>query len=677
MPTQQWRKKYSDWVSKVSLEKLKASSSKALQTRQPMEVTGMCWYWSLMNCLGLHYRVHLYSRLCLNVQGNDWADLPAEVVEAVLDNLDEKDCWDCRLISSNWGSVVREYQSDLVIPVHPRTLWSQSMASSFRQRQAQYPRTRFTLKLARPFDFGELAELLSATVTKVWVCKSALVSERSCSDAAMLTRSIPKQLMCLSDLQNKLASCDLEVMLAIKETIPYAQELQVRKDVGIIATACTALKFQDVLVRIQLRTVLGYNLTLVVTKELAPFLHTINYHQVLHLKDELTQTSDFFTNPAGCFSSSAFKNLSSNDSPIQSLCLSDHSFPQLESSYSHMDHNISAIGALQHLTKLHLSMQTLPDFVPLAQLSGLKDLALQSGGFRTASACDVLRSNSPTLTHVLLCNCVRNSGIWDSDDYGWDSDTLRALDDLSKLQSFTIKVLSLTVKDARILSHLLRPQSIQIVLRRCARMSPEAFKVLSSSQASITHLELWELDRSGFCELQSVQSLCSLTVVRPSADITGEGLQNQPRLHTLRLVSCFALNDAGLQALILFAPMLNMLMIQQELQHKHLCPAELRDSDVLTKHGLMTVAQAPNLVYLDLQGVKITRGGEKMLENTIYAQQKSGNMQSAVAILLPKFSEQYGDQLFTPRNLHYPAFVPHPARRTNKISCSNGARVTI
>ena len=185
MPTQPWRKRYSGWVSKVGLEKLKASSSKALQITQPQEVNGLLLILLTMGCVGLHHRAQLWSRLCLIVQGNDWADLPAEVIEAVLDNLNEKDCWDCRLISSNWGIVVREYQCGLVIPVHPRTLWSQS--SSFRQRQAQYPRTRFTLKLARPFDFGELAELLSATVKKVWVCKSALASERVCSGAALLT----------------------------------------------------------------------------------------------------------------------------------------------------------------------------------------------------------------------------------------------------------------------------------------------------------------------------------------------------------------------------------------------------------------------------------------------------------------------------------------------------------
>jgi len=101
------------------------------------------------------------------------------------------------------------------------------------------------------------------------------------------------------------------------------------------------------------------------------------------------------------------------------------------------------------------------------------------------------------------------------------------------------------------------------------------------------------------------------------------------------------------------------------------CPAELNDSDALTKHGLVSVAQASNLVYLDLQGVKITRGGEKLLESTICAQQKAGKMQPAVAMVLPKFSKRYGDNVFTPECLHYPAFAPIPDGRRNIVICGN------
>ena len=75
---------------------------------------------------------------------------------------------------------MRDYQSDVVVPVDTKTFWSQS--SSFRQRQKQYPRTRFTLKLAKPLEFAACAELLSATAAKVSLSSQALpIDERKTS----------------------------------------------------------------------------------------------------------------------------------------------------------------------------------------------------------------------------------------------------------------------------------------------------------------------------------------------------------------------------------------------------------------------------------------------------------------------------------------------------------------
>ena len=110
------------------------------------------------------------------MQGNGWADLPGEVIEEVLDILCAKDRWNSRLISSNWGHVVREYECDVVVSVDAKTLLSQS--SSFRQRQKQYPRTRFTLKLAKPLGFDECAALLSTTAARVR--QQALLEELKC-----------------------------------------------------------------------------------------------------------------------------------------------------------------------------------------------------------------------------------------------------------------------------------------------------------------------------------------------------------------------------------------------------------------------------------------------------------------------------------------------------------------
>ena len=448
-------------------------------------------------------------------------------------------------------------------------------------------------------------------------------------------------------MQDKLANCDLQLTLVTKEFISSAQVLQVCKDVKSIAASSNSLQGQDVMIRIRLRAVLGYELAVLISKELGPFLHSVDYHQAFDLAAELTKTSDFFNNPASFFSSAAFRNLSAGSSPLQSLCLSDHSLPQCEACQGiALENSIGAIAELQHLTRLHLSIKARTDFDPLAQLSGLQDLALQSDS-RSASACGVMNSSRQTLQRVILTS------------RGWDTATLSALDTLPKLRTLTIKVLSMAVEDAIVLSHLLQPDSIQIMLRKCSKMAPEAFTILSSSQANITHLEVWEMENACLCKLQSMQSLTGLTI--------GEALVSQPNLDTLRLVSCFALTDAGLRSLLAAAPLVKMLLIQQELQHT--CPTQLSDSDTLTKHGLVSIAQASNLVYLDLQGVKITKGGEKLLESNICAQQKAGKLQPAVAMVLPKFSRRYGDNVFTPECLHYPAFALIPDGRRNLIIC--------
>ena len=458
-------------------------------------------------------------------------------------------------------------------------------------------------------------------------------------------------------LQDKLSECDIEATLASLDDQSANQVLAICQDVKDLAAACKALLAKDVHVCLRLRAVLGYELTTMVTKELAPFLHSVDYHRALQLSGELNKSSDFFLKPAACFCQAAFNNLSSNNSPIQSLCLSDRSMHELEPSKGvSLENSIAAIASLHHLTKLHLTILARTDFEPLAQLKGLQDLALQSDS-RAASATDVLRSNSQTLHTVKLVS------------RGWNADTLTTLLDLPKLQTFTIKVLSLCVDDAQTLSRLLRPSSVQLMLRKCAKMKPEAFKILTSGQATITHLELWELEPACFCALQTMPSLQALTVARPSASFTGEGLAQQPALSTLRLVSCFTLSNDGLHGLITSTPILRMLLIQQELQHA--CPAEFREQETLTKHGLVSIVAASQLEIADFRGVKVTRGGEKLLESSIIAQQKAGKMLPAVVLMLPKFSKRLGDHVFSPDSLHYPSFVPRLEGRTNTVICGS------
>ena len=161
-----WFKNASSWAVKAGLEKLKPTSTRSLQIDQhPIEVR------LLAAILRIVHSSTSGKAKCLMVidntvslQGNGWADIPAEVIEKVLDNLSAQDRWNSRLISSNWGTVVRDCECSVVLPVDQTTLWSR--ATSFRQRQKQYPRTRFTLKLAKAFGFAGFAELLSSTVIK-------------------------------------------------------------------------------------------------------------------------------------------------------------------------------------------------------------------------------------------------------------------------------------------------------------------------------------------------------------------------------------------------------------------------------------------------------------------------------------------------------------------------------
>ena len=433
--------------------------------------------------------------------------------------------------------------------------------------------------------------------------------------------------------------------------------IQVCKDVKSIASAASTLQQQDVRVFINLQAVLAYELTLMLVKELCPFLLSINCHPVNDLSSELNQVSPFTTTPAASFSRSALKHLGDSNSPIRSLCLSDHSFPNLEHFQGLLlESSIGAIASLRHLTMLHLSIQARTDFQPLSQLTGLQDLALQSDS-RSASAGDVVLSSSQSIQRIVLSR------------RGWDSATFAALDECPKLDTVTVKVLCLCEEDVRVLSNLMMPSSLQIMLRKCNKMKPKDFHTLTSGTAAITHLELWELENACFAQLQSIQSLSGLTLVRPCVQLTGQGFNPQPRLETLRLVSCFGLSDNGLRELLASAPSLKILMIQQELQHTR--PVELKDSDTLTKHGLVSISEASELIYVDLQGVRVTRGGEKLLESTICAQQKAGKMQPAVVLVLPKFSKRLGDPLFTPDSLHYPAFVPCMEGRASTINCGS------
>ena len=78
----------------------------------------------------------------------------------------------------------------------------------------------------------------------------------------------------------------------------------------------------------------------------------------------------------------------------------------------------------------------------------------------------------------------------------------------------------------------------------------------------------------------------------------------------------------------------------------------------------MHVAKAPNLSYLDIQGVKVTEEGARLLKNTIRSQQKAGKMQKAFAMVLPKVCGLYENSMRALDDLHHPAFLLVPESQT-------------
>ena len=149
--------------------------------------------------VGKSYSLQYISTTLLRFQGNAWADIPAEVIEEVLDRLSAKDRWNSRLISSSWGLVVRGHKCSVSISVNASTLWSR--ARSFRQRQKQYPRTRFTLTWAKSLGFAACAEVLatiavkarSMTLTPVTPAMFSLLSSTTDKILSVHCRELPCQ----------------------------------------------------------------------------------------------------------------------------------------------------------------------------------------------------------------------------------------------------------------------------------------------------------------------------------------------------------------------------------------------------------------------------------------------------------------------------------------------------
>ena len=162
MANKLWFSQASSWACKAGLHKLKPSGATTAGpadhgTQQPLEVR--C---SLL-CSSRRFSSRDKELYASRFQGSEWADVTAEVIEDILGKLGTKDRWNSRLISSRWRGVFRDHGGSVVVTADPDTVWCRPLVFL----QQQYPKTRFTLKLAISLDFTEIASLLSVgTVAK-------------------------------------------------------------------------------------------------------------------------------------------------------------------------------------------------------------------------------------------------------------------------------------------------------------------------------------------------------------------------------------------------------------------------------------------------------------------------------------------------------------------------------
>ena len=124
-----------------------------------------------------------------------------------------------------------------------------------------------------------------------------------------------------------------------------------------------------------------------------------------------------------------------------------------------------------------------------------------------SSCAQVLISNRANLRRVVIAS------------RSWDHDTYAALPHLQSLYTISIKVDSLTTPEATVVGNLLAPRDIRMLIRRCDLVTPRVFWALSSGTAAVTQLVVWESSKVHCHELQQMQHLILLAVVRPHHDV--------------------------------------------------------------------------------------------------------------------------------------------------------------
>lgn len=92
----------------------------------------------------------------------------------VLDTLTTKERWSARQISTSWAEAARQTACfEVVITANSSTVLPKARSLRQRQLSLRIPNVRFTLKLLKPVQIAELANLLWQLVSKV-SCSAAI-----------------------------------------------------------------------------------------------------------------------------------------------------------------------------------------------------------------------------------------------------------------------------------------------------------------------------------------------------------------------------------------------------------------------------------------------------------------------------------------------------------------------
>ena len=229
------------------------------------------------------------------------------------------------------------------------------------------------------------------------------------------------------------------------------------KDASVIAIACTWLQDRGVQVCLELSSKAKAKLVPVpkVVKKLAPFLRSVDYHPMRNLFAHFFHLA---RNSQLCFTDSHVSSLASTSHSLQTLCISECIPPSLS-----FRAQMPLIAAMSNLTKLRLYMRGQPDFSPLAQLTKLKDLALQCSAY-SSDCSQVINSNRFSLRRLTI------------DSQSWSDATYAAVCNVASPKTMMLLVDQLSEANAALVGNLVHPSSVRICLFACTVTSLRLFQ---------------------------------------------------------------------------------------------------------------------------------------------------------------------------------------------------------